>query len=280
MLRNVVEHIAPGNPMGRPKVKKISHVIILTLIVTLSGPVLAMDADELIAKAIEAQGGKEKIQSIKTMKTTGKFMAGGMEFPFTTFHSRPLNIRIQSEVMGATMVQAFDGETGWMINPMMGSTDPQKMPPIQAKAFKLQADMDGPLIDWKKKGYTVEYIGTDDVEGTEVHHLKLDTNENIILDIYFDAEYFLSLKVRTASTEEGSEFEQDTFFSDYKDIDGMLVAHSIENQMGGQTVSEILIETVAFGVEVDPTGFTMPEVEKAATEESEADKEEPEKEEE
>jgi len=261
-------------------VKKISHVIILILIVAVSGPVLAMDADELIAKAIEAQGGKEKIQSIKTMKTTGKFMAGGMEFPFTTLHSRPDNIRIESEVMGATMVQAYDGENGWMINPMMGSTDPQKMPPIQAKAFKLQADMDGPLIDWKKKGYTVEYIGTDDVEGTEVHHLKLDTNEKMVMDIYFDAEYFLSLKIRTTSSEEGSEFENDTFYSDYKEVDGMVMAHAIENQMGGQTVSEILIETVAFGVEVDPTIFAMPKVEEAATEESkpDADKKEKEKE--
>ncbi len=247
--------------------KKFCLFIIAALGFAAITPIFAMDADELIAKAIEASGGKEKIQSIKSMQTTGKFMAGGMEFPFTTYHLRPNMMKIEADVMGATMIQCYDGKQGWSINPMTGSSDPQKMPPLQEKAFALQADMDGPLFDWKEKGYTVEYVGTDDVEGTEVHHLKVDTKQDILMDMYFDSEYYLPLKIHTKVTDEGAQYDSDTFFSDYKEVEGMMVAHSVETRMGGQTANTILIETVTFGAEVDPATFVMPEKTKATEKE-------------
>ena len=253
--------------------KRISLLLMVAFVAGAAAAAFAMDVDELVAKTIEAQGGKENTQAVKSMKTTGKFMMMGMDFPFTTYHLRPGKMRIESTVQGAVMVQCFDGEVGWMVNPMMGSSDPQKMPSVQEKNFKFQADMDGYLIDWKEKGYTIEYIGTDDVEGTEVHHLKVDTNQEFILDIYIDSEYFLPIKITTKGTEEGSEFEADTFMSDYKEVGKLVVPHSIDNRMEGQTVNQILLETIEYDVEIDPTIFVMPEKEEAAEEEAEKEAE-------
>ena len=131
-----------------------------------AGPIQAMDADELIAKNIEATGGKEKIESIQSAKIIGKFMTQGMEFPFSMTQKRPNLLRIEAEAMGMTIVQAFDGTAGWSINPMMGSTDPQPMGDFENKSFEMQADMDGGLMNYADKGYTVEYLGEEDVEGT------------------------------------------------------------------------------------------------------------------
>ena len=241
--------------------KKASLLLIPALVLCAAAPAVAMDADELIAKSIEATGGLDKIQAVKTMKTTGKILMMGMEFPFVTYHARPAKIRIESNIQGMDFVQAYDGEVGWMINPMTGSQDPQKMPESQTKSFKLNADLDGVLVDYEKKGYTVEYIGTDEVEGTAVHHMKLDTNDNIIMELYFDAEYFLAIKVTTKGTEEGQEFESETYFSDFKEAGDRVTAHSIETRMGGQTVNQIMIEAIEFGLEIDDSIFPMPEVE-------------------
>ena len=123
----------------------------------------AMTADELIEKNFEAQGGLDKLKSIQTIKATGKFLTYGMEFPFTSTQMRPNKMRIDADINGQAMVQAFDGADAWSINPMTGSKEPQDMSPLEAKGFKLQADMDGLLIDYEKKGYTVEYIGADEV---------------------------------------------------------------------------------------------------------------------
>ena len=37
----------------------------------------------------------------------------------------------------------------------------------------MQADIDGPLVDWKSKGHKVEYLGTEDMDGTQAHKLKV-----------------------------------------------------------------------------------------------------------
>lgn len=247
--------------------RKIQVFVMAMLAIAAVVPVCAMDTDELVAKAIEAMGGEKAIKEVKSMKTTGKFMASGMEFPFATYHLRPNQMRLEAEVMGAQMIQCYDGEAGWTINPMTGTSEPQKMSPIELKGFKLQADMDGSLIDWKKKGYTIEYIGTDDVEGTETHQLKLDTNDGIVMDMYFDTEYFLLLKVHTKVTEGENEHESDTYMSDYKEIGDLVSAHAIETRIGDQVVNQILLETVELDAEVDKSIFAMPEKQEAAAEE-------------
>lgn len=220
---------------------------------------LAMDADELIAKHIEAVGGAAKLKAVQTQQTTGKFMTQGMEIPFTMTHKRPNMLRIEAQVMGMAMIQCYDGEKGWSINPMTGSPDAQPMGEMEEKSFKLQADMDGLLLDWAAKGYTVEYLGTDEVEGTAAHKLRLDTGDGMVFDYWFDPEYFLVLKQNSKVTNEGSEFESQTYMSDYQEIDGFMVAFAMENRMGDQVMNQILLETIANDVPVDASVFVMPE---------------------
>ncbi|MFH1845428.1 MAG: hypothetical protein ABIF77_19765 [bacterium] len=236
-------------------------LLMLTVVCGLAVTAQAMDADELIAKNIEAMGGLENLQAIETMKTTGKMIVPGMEFPFDTYHMRPSSLRIESDIQGMSFVQAFDGEGGWQINPMAGAMKPQRMTERELKGFRIQADMDGVLVDHEAKGYTVEYLGTTEIEGAEVHQLKLDTGDDIVMDMFFDAEYFIVIKVTTRSTEEGAEFEQDTFLSDYKDVGGVLMAHSMENKMNGQVVNSIMIEAVEVNPELDSSIFAFPEEE-------------------
>jgi outer membrane lipoprotein-sorting protein len=221
--------------------------------------VQAMDADELIAKNLEALGGLDKIKSIDSAKFTGKFLTQGMEFPFTMIQKRPNMIRIEAEVMGATMVQCFNQDSGWSINPMTGSADPQPMGGMEEKSFKLQADMDGPLVDYAAKGYTVEYLGEEEVEGTPAYKLKVDTQDGIVMEVFFDKEYFLTIKSTNKITVDESEFETQTYPSDYQEVDGMVVPFSIETRSGDTVLNQIMMEKVEYGVEVDDSEFAMPE---------------------
>ena len=225
----------------------------------------AMDADELIAKNLEASGGLEKIQAVKSVKLTGKFLAQGMEFPFTMIQKRPNKMRIEAEIMGSTMIQCYSGEKGWAINPMTGSSNPQPMSEIEEKSFKLQSDMDGPLVDYAEKGYTVEYIGEEDVEGTPTHQLRIDTNDGIVMDVFIDAEYFLIIKSSNKITVDENEFETQTYMSDFQEIEGMVVPFAIETRSGDAVMNQIMMEKTEYGVEVDDSIFAMPEVPTAPT---------------
>jgi len=238
-------------------------VVLLTTGITATAG--AMDADELIAKNIEATGGLEKIQSIETVQATGKFLTQGMEFPFTVTQKRPNKLRLVADIQGMSLIQVFDGEAGWSINPMTGSQDPQPMGEVELKSFKLQADMDGPHINYAEKGYSVEYIGEDEVEGTAVYQFRLDTHNDIVMDYFLDQEYFLTIKQTSKITVDDNEIEIDTYLSDFKEINGIVMPFAIDTRRGDVTMNQIMIETVEQGVAVDDSVFVMPVKEKIET---------------
>jgi hypothetical protein len=241
-------------------VRLIITALLLAVAAVSPAVVQAMDADELIAKNFEAMGGLDKIKSIDSAKFTGKFLTQGMEFPFTMTQKRPHMMRIEAEVMGATMVQCYNQDSGWSINPMTGSTDPQPMGGIEEKSFKLQADMDGPLVDYADKGYTVEYLGEEEVEGTPAYKLKVDTQDGIVMEVFFDKEYYLTIKSTNKVTVDETEYETQTYPSDYQEVDGMVVPFSIETRSGDTVLNQIMMEKVEYGIEVDESKFAMPEI--------------------
>lgn len=218
----------------------------------------ALTADEVIAKNIEAKGGMDKLQQIKNQKVAGKWMMAGMEMPFTMYAGRPNKLRIEVSMQGMSMIQAFDGETAWSINPFMGSTEPQKMSDLQAKMFEQQADFDGFLIGYKDKGYKVEYLGEEDMEGTQAHHLKVTVDDSTTLDYYLDSEYFLDLKYTMTAEIEGSPVVIDFYFGDYKEVDGIMTPFSVENKVGGESRGQGVYETIEYNVDVPDSIFVMP----------------------
>jgi len=219
--------------------------------------VCAMDADELIAKYLEASGGMEKIQAVKSRESVGKLTVQGMEIPFTMINKRPDKLRVEATVMGMMMVQGFDGQTAWAVNPMTGSTDPQTLGELETKGLSLQADMDGILVNHADKGYDVEYLGEDEVEGTPVYKLRVDTHKDMIIDFYFDREYFLPVRQDAKITMDGNEVGSETYLSDYRDVDGLMIPFSVEVRQGGQVGTQIMLESVKHDVDAPDADFVM-----------------------
>ena len=225
----------------------------------LAVPAAAMDVDELIAKNIEAMGGLEKIESIETMVFEGAIMAQGMEIPFTMTQKRPDKMKIEASFMGMTMTQCFADGKGWAVNPMLGSTEPQPMEGLEAKSFALQADVEGALVNYKDKGYTVTYAGEAEVDGVPVYRLTLDTQTGIVMDMNLDKESFLVILQESRMTVEGQEIVTQTRLKDYKSIDGLLMPHSIETSMGGMPVNALVIKSGTLNGEIDDSVFAVPE---------------------
>lgn len=236
----------------------ITTLLLSLTLLAVAGAAFAMDVDELIGNALQAQGGVKAMQAIKTQKATGKFLTQGMEIPYTMIQERPNRMRIDASVMGMTITQCFDGTGGWSINPMTGSTDPQPMGETEVKSFSLQADMDGPLMNWADKGYTAEYLGQEDVEGTPAYHLRLDTKKDIVMDFYFDADSYLLLKQNIKMKVDQGEFETQNYPSDYRQQDGLTIPFNVETRRGDQVLNTIVVETLEPGVAVDETLFAMP----------------------
>ena len=202
--------------------------------------------------------GQERLSKIKTTKSTGKSIAQGMELDFVIVASRPEKFRLEVDIQGAKMIQAFDGEKGWLVAPWTGSLDPIEITGVQLKSIRQQADMDGMLYNYKEKGFETELVGKEDMEGTEVFKIKQTDKDGDIYYQYIDAENYVLLKTTSKIKMGESVVENETFYSNYKEVDGMIMAFSFESKTNGQTVSQINITNTEFNVDVDPAIFTMP----------------------
>ncbi|RLD60750.1 MAG: hypothetical protein DRJ05_04065 [Bacteroidetes bacterium] len=239
--------------------KKLFMGIALTAI-TIFG-LQAQSLQEILETHFEATG-MEKSLTHESMEITGKAVQMGMETPFKIVQKRPDLFRMEVEIQGATMIQAYDGKTGWMTAPWTGSIDPIELSGMELDGMKMQADFDGMLYKYVEKGYTAELIGTDDMEGTEVYKLKFTDENGSVFYQFIDADSYILLKTTSIMKQGDSEIESETFYGNYKDMDGIIVPFSIESKMNGQTQSQVTIETINYDMDVDETSFAMPQVEK------------------
>lgn len=241
----------------------------LSLISLFCAQAAAQTVDEVIKKNIDAQGGVEKLKAVKSAKVTGKIIQQGLEIPIIIQQKRPNMVRVDVTFQGKTQTGAYDGETGWKTNPFQGSPDPEKIAGDELKELQEQSDMDGPLVDYKAKGHTVELIGKEDLEGTPAYKLKLTLKNGDVRNIYIDADNWLTLKVNLKRKTPGGEMEADQYVGNYKKVNGIMVPFSIETKIAGQTVNQIVFDKMEMDVPIEDSVFKMPAkpAEKPKTEE-------------
>src|SRR5258708_10926769 len=167
----------------------------------------AQTVDEIIAKNIEAKGGMDKLKAIQSVRITGSADFGGVQADFARASKRQNKIRLDITVQGMTMVQAYDGKDGWQIVPFTGKKDPEPMSADDLKIIAQEADIDGPLVDYKQKGYKVELVGKEKLEGTDAWHLKVTMKSDDVNDLDLDAESFMEIKMKGKTMRRGADAE-------------------------------------------------------------------------
>jgi outer membrane lipoprotein-sorting protein len=223
-------------------------------------PAAAQTADDIIAKNNDAKGGLAKQRAVQSVRMTGRMTVGpGIEAPIVLEIKRPKSMRIDISVQGMTITQSYDGTTGWMLNPLSGRTDPEVVPPDTLKSMEQQADLDGPLVDYKEKGHTVEFLGKEKVEGTDCYKLKANLKSGDSMTYIIDAESRLDIKIEGRTMVRGTEQLSETLVGDWKDVGGILMPHSIDSgQPGAPMRQKITIEKIELNVPLDASRFTMP----------------------
>jgi hypothetical protein len=218
-------------------------------------------AEELVAKNVAAKGGAAALSGMNSLRLKGKLLAnqGQLEFAYLQLRKRPGEVRTETTLQGMTQVQAYDGKQGWQISPFGGRKDPEKMSVDDTKALVEEAEIDGPLVDWKNKGSTVDYLGTEDVDGTLAHKLKVTRTNGDVSYVYLDPDHFLEIRILTQRVVQGAPVEIETDVGDYEKIGGVFVPFSSEaGRKGASDKQKIIIEKGEANVPVDETVFRFP----------------------
>jgi hypothetical protein len=220
----------------------------------------AQTVDEIVAKHLAARGGREAIAAVKTLRMSGHATAGpGREAIVRREIARPGRIRTEFVFQGTTGIYAFDGRQGWRVSPLDGSLDAEPLPDDEAAASAEQADIEGPLVDWKAKGHKIERVGTASLPGGPAHDLKVTLKSGGVRHVFVDAATGLIVRMESTRRVRGRDVALETDFGDYRKTDGVAFPHSIEGSARGRPNRlRIVVDSVEVNPKLDDSRFQMP----------------------
>jgi outer membrane lipoprotein-sorting protein len=257
-------------------------VVSLALGADVASSAAKMTAEQVIEKNAVARGGLPAWRAVQTLSMSGKMEAGGnerptmstpgvrtggvqlpkrpaeqAELPFRMELKRTRKSRLEIDFHGQTAVQVYDGTNGWKLRPFLNRHEVEPYTADEMKAAAMQADLDGPLVDYAAKGTKVELEGTEKVEGNDTYRLKLTFKSGQTQHVWVDAKTFLETKIEgTPRRLDGKYHPVEIYYRDYRAVNGLMVPYLLETKVQGVKQSEkIEIEKVAVNPKLEDARF-------------------------
>ncbi len=233
-------------------------LLVLSCLVAVA--VHAQNADEVIQKYTGTMGGLDAINKLESAKITGTLGSQGQKFPLTVYIINTKSMRTDVTVNGKVVSNVYDKGAGWKINPYENiSTATEVTAADDLAQLKTQANLANNLMDYKKRGHTVEYVGQEVVDGQTADKIKLTSKDDGKLTTYFIGKTD-HLLIRSDSKQkiQGNEYDAQTFYSDFKEYKGLKFATHFVRKIEGTIFQEVNYENVELNVPIDEKIFKMP----------------------
>jgi hypothetical protein len=218
---------------------------------------------DIVHKNVAARGGLQAWRAVQTMQLTGKLGAGGnqratlpmpipgggplegslkevvtprpveeVQLPFVMELKRPRKMRFELQFNGQTAIQVFDGANGWKLRPFLNRREVEPYTTDELKMASMQADLDGPLIDYAAKGTQVELAGMEKVEDRDTYKLKLTLKNGNAIHVWIDAQTFLEAKIEGQPRRlDGTDHPVELYFRDYRPVGGLQIPFILETRV-------------------------------------------------
>lgn len=220
----------------------MKRIVFSLLLMTAAFITKAQTADEIITKHIEAIGGADAWKKVNSVKMEGTMQVQGATVTMTQTILHTKGNRQDISVMGMNGFTIIAPTSGWNFMPFNGQAAPEALTPEDVAEAQADLDVQGSLIDYAAKGHTVEYLGKDDVEGTDCFKLKINLKSGKSETYFFDAKSYLLIRSIAKQKANGQEVEITTNFSNYEKLpEGILVAKSVTLPFGEMNITKITI---------------------------------------
>jgi hypothetical protein len=220
----------------RPSACPVPALALLTLGALLALPSLAVAQTEPVEPGLEqilerhrqAMGG-ERLEEVRSIDLSGNFVALSEDGTFRMRRQRPDRYRLDYQMLGADLVEIYDGNSAWTVHPLMGLEWPAPMSTPERAAVVGDADFLGPLVDSEAKGHQLELVGWSDFDGIpvwEIHVTRADGGEETWS---LNADTYLPVSRVSPTTDWGVAHERTTFFDDWRPVSGVQIPHYVEH---------------------------------------------------
>ena len=219
----------------------------------------AQTAQQVLDKLIEAQGGRAALAAIKDMTYTGtaEMVQFGMSGGITMHQKEPNKMRMDIEIMGMVITQAFDGQKGWYLNPQTGAA--QDMDENMNKEFKRQALGNDSLLNPAKYGITYVYKGKEKAGDKDCLVLEQTMSDGHKSTLYLDPDTYLMARSKTTTLSQmgGGEVQSETIFGDYRKEGDAMVAHSMTILQDGAEFARMTLTKISYNSGLEDSLFQM-----------------------
>ena len=220
-------------------------------------------AKEILAAAVEAHGGLEKLQAVKNIVTVANSTAnsptmGQMQIETKSYYLYPNKFRQDFKTSQGEMGYVFDGVSAFGVVTGVGA---QPLPPERANTFRDTVFREPLwlLTNLSQNEIPIQYGGTEDVHGKPAHILLVPQPTTRILKVFVSQETHHIIKLVHRETSQGITADREVFMDDYRDIDGIKIAHHIVHEVEGQILNDSQVTSVTLNAELDDSIFQAPE---------------------
>ena len=259
-----------------------------------------LSAAAIVDRNVAARGGLQAWRAVQTISMEGKLGAGGnrratipvpmpdkkgkmdalpkrpaeeVQLPFVMEMARPRKLRLELQFNGRKAIQVYDGTNGWKLRPFLNRLEVEPYTDEEAKKASLQADLDGPLVDYAAKGTKIELAGMEKVEGRDTYNVKLTLKDGNSMHVWIDAQTFLEAKMEGQPRRlDGVDHPVELYMRDYRAVNGLQIPFVMETKVlpvnrtatgyrdTPVPVEKIALDKVVVNPKLDPSAFTKPVV--------------------
>jgi len=220
--------------------------------------------DQLTEKYAEGRGGRERLESLRTLTRKGRLTNEGPQpsdnVPVEVAVERPDHYlrRIELEP-GVITTQAIDGDLAWQVFPLAGIDEPREMPGTESNRFRRRIDLEGALLDWQEKGHRAELLGRGEAGGREVYAVRIDYADGELATLYLDAGTFLPFREYERTLSARGWIEAEITYDDYREVGGVLWPFSEVTRLSvADVVQTIVWDETEVDVDLPASLFEMP----------------------
>ena len=214
---------------------------------------LELTAEDVIDNYLQAIGGKTRIKSIIDRSTTLSGSVMGKNLSIIIQQKTPNKLKQEINTGTIKQIIIFNGVRGVMI---MGE-EKSALEGNELEKLKIEAQMNF-LLNPELYGVKTELVGIDLIDSVQCYNISMRMEDSTDWNQFYEVESGLKIKeVKSIKTPQGL-FNQESFFSDYHEVDSLKYPFKIKQTLGAQTI-ELIVEKIETNTGLQDTLFEIPE---------------------
>lgn len=208
-------------------------------------------AQGVINKYIYAIGGIDKFKSL--MDRTTEMTGTAMNQPISIIVKQKYPDKLFQELKAGEVTQLLYYSYGK--GTMVIGTEKTEIDKKELERLMMDATMQL-LLNPESFGVKTEFLGIECVDSVDCYAIKLTLPSGIRWFQFYSMETDLKFKeTKEIQTKQGL-FEQETYFSDYRDVDGLKFPFAIKQHIGLQEI-ELTVTSIEINTGLDDSVFEM-----------------------